>query len=409
MPRFVTGDSLGNIKSLEYSVSGKKTELTLLSEGPQKSEERSNPIQVLAVDYKPESAVVAAAYGDGSASTYSLEDYTLTPLHHWTENRLKANQKYVGLSIASQGIFTCTSNGALRMTPRFSAESEARAESRIALLPTRLHSWKLAVDQETFAYGGDEVDLSLWNTEQALQQLSTADVTSKKRKRNVDLFPGEIWRAKNVSNDSLSLRQPIRVTSLAYLSAESPHHLLVGTQLGHLRRYDTRAARRPVADWTGIVKAGGVQTVEKGFSDNEAFVSDNGNSMFSVDLRTGRVLYGYHGLSGTVSSIAPSPAVLASASLDRYFRLHSTVPPPSEIGRNSEDKGQILDKVYSKSIPTVVVWDGDTTDASKADASAGNEDDAVWDAMENIGERDDDSDSELNELNDKRRRKVSRN
>ncbi|KAK0240194.1 hypothetical protein EDD85DRAFT_824627 [Armillaria nabsnona] len=404
MPRFITGDSLGNIKSLAYSVSGKNTELTVLSGGPKTSEEKPNAIQALAVDYKPESTVVAAAYGDGSASTYSLEDYTLTPLHHWKESRLKTNQTYVGLSIVSQGIFTCTSNGALRMTPKSSTEAEART----ALLPTRLHSWKLAADQETFAYGGDEVDLSLWNTEQAFQQpamSSTADVMSKKRKRKADLFPGEIWRAKNVSNDSLSLRQPIRVTSLSYLSAESPHHLLAGTQLGHLRRYDIRAARRPVADWTGIVKVGGVQTVEKGFSDHEAFVSDSENSMLSVDLRTGRVLYGYHGISGTVTSIAPSPSVIASASLDRYFRLHSTVPPPSEIGHNSEDKGQVLDKIYTKSIPTVIVWDGDTAAVSRADASAGNEDDAVWDAMENVNERNEDSD---NEFNDKRRRKVSR-
>ncbi|PBK78095.1 hypothetical protein ARMSODRAFT_1010711 [Armillaria solidipes] len=404
MPRFIAGDSLGNIKSLAYSVSGKNTELTVLSEGPKTSEEKPNPIQALAVDYKPESTVVAAAYGDGSASTYSLEDYTLTPLHHWKENRLKANQKYVGLSIASQGVFTCTSNGALRMTPKSSPEAEARN----ALLPTRLHSWKLAADQETFAYGGDEVDLSLWDTERAFQQpaiSSTADLMSKKRKRKTDLFPGEIWRAKNVSNDSLSLRQPIRITALSYLSTESPHHLLAGTQLGHLRRYDTRAARRPVADWTGIVKVGGVQTVEKGFSDHEAFVSDSENSMFSIDLRTGRVLYGYHGISGTVTTIAPSPTVLASASLDRYFRLHGTVPPPSEIGHNSEDKGQVLDKVYSKSIPTVIVWDGDTAAVSRADASAGNEDDAVWDAMENVDEPNDDSN---NELNDKRRRKVSR-
>ncbi|KAG7452565.1 uncharacterized protein BT62DRAFT_925121 [Guyanagaster necrorhizus] len=407
MPRFVTGDSLGNIKSLTYPVSGKKTELAVLSEGPKNSEDfqRPIPIQALAVDYKPESTVVAAAYGDGSASTYSLKGNTLTQLHHWKENRVKANQKYVGMSIASQGIFTCTSNGALRMTPPSGTAAQAQAELRTALLPTRLYSWKLAADQETFAYGGDEVDLSLWNTEQAFQQPAmppTAAVT-KKRKRNTDLLPGEIWRAKNVSNDSLSLRQPIRVTSLAYLSTESPHHFLVGTQLGHLRRYDTRAARRPVADWIGIVKAGSVRAVEKGFSEHEAFVSDNSNSMFSVDLRTGRALYGYKGISGAVSSIAPSPTILASASLDRYFRLHSTVPPPSEIGQNSEDKGQILDKVYSKSIPTVIVWDGDIAAASSADASAGNEDDAVWDAMENVGEDNDDSDSELN---DKKWRKV---
>ncbi len=103
--------------------------------------------------------------------------------------------------------------------------------------------------------------------------------------------------------------------------------------------------------------------------------------------------------------MAPSPSVIASASLDRYFRLHSTVPLPSEIGHNSEDKGQVLDKVYTKSIPTVIIWDGDTAAVSRADASAGNEDDAVWDAMENVDERNEDSD---NEFNNQRRRKVSR-
>ncbi len=58
MPRFIAGDSLGNIKSLAYSASGKNTELTVLSEGPKTSEEKPNAIQALAVDYKPESTVV---------------------------------------------------------------------------------------------------------------------------------------------------------------------------------------------------------------------------------------------------------------------------------------------------------------------------------------------------------------
>ncbi len=46
-----------------------------------------------------------------------------------------------------------------------------------------------------------------------------------------------------------------------------------------------------------------------------------------------------------------------------------------------------------------------TAAVSRADASAGNEDDAVWDAMENVDERNEDSD---NEFNNQRRRKVSR-
>ena len=59
----------------------------------------------------------------------------------------------------------------------------------------------------------------------------------------------------------------MRNTSLAYLqssSTASQQHVLVGTQLGDVRRYDTRAARRPVANWTGVAKVGGIGLVENG-------------------------------------------------------------------------------------------------------------------------------------------------
>lgn len=67
----------------------------------------------------------------------------------------------------------------------------------------RLTEWRLAKDEQTFAYAGDEVELSVWNTEEAFskqtEKSSTGtDAQSKKRKRADQLLPGEIWRAKNV-------------------------------------------------------------------------------------------------------------------------------------------------------------------------------------------------------------------
>ena len=79
-----------------------------------------------------------------------------------------------------------------------------------------------------------------------------------------------LYGASQVPNDGLSLRQPVHNTSLTYLHASgsaSQHHLLAGTDYAHVRRYDTRAARRPVADWKGIGKEGGIRTVEKGFAE----------------------------------------------------------------------------------------------------------------------------------------------
>ena len=152
----------------------------------------------------------------------------------------------------------------------------------------RLRSWHLSPGGESFAYGGEEVDLSIWDTERAFQSSqptnSSSDTSGKKRKRGTELVPGEIWRAKNVSdshiilcathrlislklpNDSLSLRQPIHIKSLAYLPGSTPNsaQIVTGTETGDVRRYDSRAARRPVANWTEIGKIGGVGVVQPG-------------------------------------------------------------------------------------------------------------------------------------------------
>jgi len=139
------------------------------------------------------------------------------------------------------------------------------------------------------------VDLSVWDTEKAFTSPGedTTPSSTKKRKRGGELFPGEIWRARNVRvtcfvltlsdtfryeqvpNDFLGLRQPIRITTLTYISpspSANHHHLLSGTRLGDVRRYDTRAARRPVADWKAIGKSGGVKLVEKGLDEQCVFL-----------------------------------------------------------------------------------------------------------------------------------------
>lgn len=96
------------------------------------------------------------------------------------------------------GIYTCTSNGALRLAkPR----DDDQVASDLATLPMRLSEWRLSGSEENFAHVGDEVELSVWNTELAFSAKSGDKIVEnppKKRKRNDELLPGEIWRAKNV-------------------------------------------------------------------------------------------------------------------------------------------------------------------------------------------------------------------
>ena len=99
--------------------------------------------------------------------------------------------------------FTCTSSGILRRNLLGLGESAIKIDlTDYASLPSRLYDWKISANWETFAYGGDEVDLSVWNTELAFKshptEPSQPSALTKKRKRNDDLFPAEIWRARNV-------------------------------------------------------------------------------------------------------------------------------------------------------------------------------------------------------------------
>lgn len=73
--------------------------------------------------------------------------------------------------------------------------------SQYTFLPTRLRAWHLSNDSKSFAYGGEEVDLSIWDTERAFecgQEKATAMPSGASKKRKRELFQGELWRAKNV-------------------------------------------------------------------------------------------------------------------------------------------------------------------------------------------------------------------
>jgi ribosome biogenesis protein NSA1 len=83
-----------------------------------------------------------------------------------------------------------------------------------------------------------------------------------------------------------------------------------------------------------------------------------------------------------------APSFLASAAEDRYVRLHSTFPPPAQVGQQQERKGEVLEKTYVKVAPTVVLWDGveATSPSQTADRNDKDEDedDDVWDNMQEV-------------------------
>lgn len=160
---------------------------------------------------------LSAFRADGSTSLIKLDaDNAASETSSWKESRLKEGQRFVGAALTKtyvyhitvndlvlsellRGAYSCTSNGALRLTK---PDENTTPSHTLGVLPMRLAEWRLAPNEETFAYAGDEVELSVWNTECAFSaekpSPSESDAQSKKRKRSEQLLPGEIWRAKNV-------------------------------------------------------------------------------------------------------------------------------------------------------------------------------------------------------------------
>jgi ribosome biogenesis protein NSA1 len=110
--------------------------------------------------------------------------------------------------------------------------------------------------------------------------------------------------------------------------------------------------------------------------------------------------------------MAPSSAGLVSTARDRYARVHSTFPPPAEAGQPQDEKGTVLEKVYMKSIPTCVVWDGLTDedvnyeirgddDEGKGDSEDDGDED-VWEGMQVAVDSEDEDETQT------RRRRTGR-
>ncbi|OJA08838.1 hypothetical protein AZE42_11514 [Rhizopogon vesiculosus] len=148
-----------------------------------------------------------AAHANGTVSTFSLnEDDRLELLQEWKETRIRADQSFIGFA-ASSG-----TNGALLMSTL--NDDNSGVSHKLAALPSRLCDWRLSHDRQTFAYGGDEVELSVWDTERAftspseVQQQVPPLIVAKKPKQSDTLFPGEVWRAKNVQMIFLDCNSP---------------------------------------------------------------------------------------------------------------------------------------------------------------------------------------------------------
>lgn len=120
---------------------------------------------------------------------------------------------------ARSGLLHSTTAGHLSLHTLSSSSSPVAAAPLRRRLPTNLTCFAPLSDS-SFAYAGQEVDLSVWDTERAfassgadkVEEKTTTVEGGKKRKKGVQLLPGETWRAQNVR--SITQLTPLRAFPL---------------------------------------------------------------------------------------------------------------------------------------------------------------------------------------------------
>lgn len=148
------------------------------------------------------------------------------------------------------------------------------------------------------ALGGREADLQLWDVEQGTVA----------------------WKAKNVAHDELELRVPVWITAVDFLAEGGGHEMVTGTGHKHLRFYDARAGRQPVASADfGDYRVNALCAIGTG---REVAAADTIGTVKVLDARTLKVRRNLTGPVGSVRCLAShrSEPVVAAVGLDR--RLH---------------------------------------------------------------------------------------
>lgn len=463
--RFLTADNNGSVSevrlidpSLTHSAQVQTEDESVIDANIRLLREAKGPgaskgdhlVQKIASGRLRDVDVTALARKDGRIDILKTQTGTLLTFLRNAEMR-KGVHRWVGLAVAHDGIFACTSAGDMRF---FSIDQEEGSKDAILASkgdyikrelpePLQIVTFEPKSNPTHFAYGGEEIPLSVWDARQAIssqeethdgnssspsspskntngpngtQQINGMDeevdaVTAnkqRKRKRIMEnrakareLLWGETWRAKNLPNDALSLPQRPDILSIAFLGC--PHLIATGTRTGHIRIFDTSSQRKHTHEYRAFGATQEkipVKVLLCSEKKSELIASDTTGKLFVLDVRSGSVLYQYKGINGAVLSMESLPVIknnedisyLVTASADRLVRLHSIPIDPQAatidisaeeipLRKSTKQKGQTISSQFLREGSNIISWD---RIVPQAERSIGK--DGLVNAVEDINE-----------------------
>ncbi|KAJ1821947.1 Ribosome biogenesis protein nsa1 (NOP7-associated protein 1) [Coemansia sp. RSA 2599] len=286
-----------------------------------------------------------------------------------SNGRVIGRQEYVGLGVGEDAFISCTNLGNVRFQKLDAEGGEGRdggfglMKLPVDVVRMRAHKEKIGL----FAAGGREQELSIWDAE-------TACVGGGGEYAEPKCEP--LFRSENVEPDWLGLRVPVWITDMQFLDSNTSNpQMVVSTRHSHIRIYDAKAQRRPVHSWE-IGKAPIVHMAASHVKP-EIFYSDNLGNLNQLDLRTGKVIGGYKGISGAVTDIALSEdgRRVAEVGLDRFLRVYE-----------ADGMRRMLHRAYVKQRVTSVVWDWEVKDVDQDEIDR-QETEGIWQSMDTLGQK----------------------
>ncbi|CAO0796424.1 unnamed protein product [Mucor circinelloides] len=412
--KYFTGDESGLIKWISFPPKveeNRRQKKAMKVEGSEETEkkealqpltgtfgkvDKEQAIQKLSWAMWEDEKVLLVGRKNGSIQFMSPE--TGEVLREFKNNHVGADDekkgRFVGLFIHDRHLCACTSTGDLSYTPLKSRKNETKTilelGPNIEIMrghPTQTH---------IFAIGGKERDLCIYDikaiakTKKEHEEIDAAgpNKNTSAHKKKTTRNAGLIFQAKNVKNDFLDLQQPVWIHDLQFVNKEATK-VAVATHYHQFRLYDTKAARRPITN----IEIGKhpIKVLSIGTDFNHVLYADTMSEVGMLDIRTGKRAAQFKGFTGAATDLvtAPLPTFneeegeekskqrhVASASLDRFLRVHET----ATVYRRIEDKAYLkqrltcvlVDEEFEYPVPKV------KTEEEQEE----EEEEALWESME---------------------------
>lgn len=197
-----------------------------------------------------------------------------------------------------------------------------------------------------------------------------------------------IWKAKNVKHNAMGLAVPFGISQIEFVpgcaapSADKVNYqLVVGTQFGHLRAYDTVKSRRPVLTYDvskeAVVQMKVLPSSISADAEPSKFavnvvVSDTKGQLTEYAVHSGKSLGNFPGSTGEVAGVVTMENGIAAVGYDRYLRVYE--------GR------KCVSKVYwaGRGVGVAVI-DGED-EVLEEEEKGSDAEDNVWEEMEEAEE-----------------------